>query len=186
MALTATYATQPGGGYMPNGEGVWTPWSPTLENGPSDPSFDGSKYTVVDGVFYGHLRMFVPKTSTVGSGPHWGLPLPYRRYNNVSHVIGTGMVWLSNLAQVNTTNLQITGFQNLESLAAVMPLMPYYDTSRFDYASDPDYLYEDFMNTTQARVVATTPAWGNIRSNWGSGTTSDLNILAALRYHIKQ
>ena len=197
MALTTTYWLQ-GASLMGSGErGVMRPWVPTItmpgqgSTEPTNITRNGSKFCVIDGVFYGHLSLQVASNSDLGQGPHWELWLPHRRYTTGSRMIGNGLVWKTSDLK-NHAWLQIVGYGLYDTIASVQPILPYYSAARMDYAADPDYLYEPMMEDgsggsgTQARVEATKPAWQNIATDWSNHAQQAMNISAHIKYNIKQ
>lgn len=157
-------------------------------SGPNNWSSYGSKFTVLNGVFYGHLYLKFLSTSDLGTtGSHWELGLPFQPVGDGNpQLLGAGVILRTGTADArHSARLQIINYNSLPTIAPLIPILPYYNAATMDYTPDPNYYYEDFMYTTQARVEATKTAWQAIATDFGREAQSALDITARLRYVIK-
>lgn len=171
--------------------GNFVPWTVQISQpdgaGPSNWSSYGSKFTVVNGVFYGHLYIKILSTSDLGAtGSHWELKLPFQPVGDGNaQMLGAGFIIRAGANPQYSARLQIVNYYNLPTIAPLIPILPYYNAATMDSTPDPNNLYEDFMYTTQARVEATKTAWQAIATDFGREAQSALDITARIRYLVK-
>lgn len=177
------------GGVYPS-EGKFVSWQPNLYptsgTGISGADYSGSRYTVYNGFLYGYFNMYIPSTSNMGDvDNHWNLDLPLALKGSSAYMlIGTGYISKpDNVA--NSYKLEICTFPNILGVAAVVPIITFYN-SAFDSANDPNNNYEAWMGNTptQARTEATRDEWLMLAKSWNYDTQRSLYLSAFLRYPV--
>ena len=187
--------------------GQWEPWNIKVrqvssDQGPSGYTTNGSRFTVVDGVFYGHFLMRIPSTSDFGAvtGEHYEFRLTYPVETQDTgdygiHLLGNGYIWREGTDPYYGANVRIETYYNLDATAALTPTLPYWNETRHT-TNDPDNLYEpwnwwrgrvqDTAAQTETSVHGVKAAWQAIATDFGRESTASLRICAYVKYIIKQ
>lgn len=176
-------------------DGKFVNWKPFIGqpsgNGPSGQDHTGSKYTIVDGVFYGFVYVTVPSTSDLGSDDsHWHMQLPYRpAKETIEHItlLGWGNVTRNSArpGRYHECKLEIGTFYDYEDMGIIWPIFTFYNTGTMDNPPDTALLYEWWNNGEGAKVEGTKTAWTAIATDFGRESQKALSIRALMRYPIK-
>jgi hypothetical protein len=176
-------------------EGKWVPWSPVITQpgaggaAPSGLNGTGSKYTVVNGVFYGFLNMYLPNNSNLGgNASHWELQNPIRPITSTasSGVLGNGFILLEDASPLRPAKLSIVSFYTYPEISSLLPILPYYNAATMDNPPDTTSLYEWWMNGQQSKVEAERAAWLNIATNFSATSQRAITISAYLKYIVRK